>query len=187
VKVYTRGGDSGETSLFGGERVRKDHPRVEAYGAVDELNALIGLARTELEGDDLQELLEGVQRSLFEVGGELATPGEGAKKGARKSVPRVSDSHVEALEQAIDKLDVELAPLRAFILPGGSRGAALLHHARTVCRRAERRVVHLALEGSVPAGMIRYLNRLSDLLFVLARVVNRRQGIEEPIWEGRRR
>jgi cob(I)alamin adenosyltransferase len=187
VKVYTRGGDSGETSLFGGERVRKDDPRVEACGAVDELNALIGLARTEIEGDDLQELLERVQRSLFDVGGQLATPDERAVQDPPRSVPRVSGSDVEALEQAIDQLDRELSPLRAFVLPGGSRGAAALHHARTVCRRAERRVVRLSGGGSVAAEVIRYLNRLSDFLFVLARVVNARQGVPEPTWEGRRR
>jgi cob(I)alamin adenosyltransferase len=187
VKVYTRSGDGGETSLFGGERVRKDDTRVEAYGAVDEVNALLGLALSEIEEPDLRELLDRVQRSLFDLGGELATPEVEARQASGKSIPRVSDSDVQALEESIDKLDPELSPLRAFVLPGGARGAAILHHARAVCRRAERRTVRLAAEAPVAPVLLRYLNRLSDLLFVLARVVNRRQGVSEPTWGGRRK
>jgi cob(I)alamin adenosyltransferase len=187
VKVYTRGGDRGETSLFGGDRVQKDDPRVEAYGAVDELNALLGVALSEIGDKDLRELLEGVQCSLFDLGGELATPGVEERAARGKPIPRVSDADVEGLEQAIDRLDAELDPLRVFVLPGGARGAALLHHARTVCRRAERRVVRLGAEADLSPTLIRYLNRLSDLLFVVARVVNRRQDVAEPTWEGRKR
>jgi cob(I)alamin adenosyltransferase len=187
VKVYTRGGDGGETSLFGGGRVRKDDARVEAYGAIDELNALLGLALTEIEEPDLRELLERVQRSLFDLGGELATPRVERREAEGKSIPRVSESDVLGLEQSIDKLETELSPLRAFVLPGGGRGAALLHHARAVCRRAERRTVHLAGEADLAPVLLCYLNRLSDLLFVLARVVNRRQDVPESTWEGRRK
>jgi cob(I)alamin adenosyltransferase len=185
VKVYTRGGDRGETSLFGGQRVRKDDPRVEAYGDVDELNAVIGSALAEIRDEDLREMLETVQRSLFDLGAELATPDP--ERREEKGIRRVSDSDVEALEQAIDRLDTELEPLRVFVLPGGERAAALLHHARTVCRRAERRVVGLSEEDGSAEIPLRYLNRLSDLLFTIARVVNRRSGYPEPTWEGRKR
>jgi cob(I)alamin adenosyltransferase len=187
VKLYTRSGDGGETSFFGGERVRKDDTRVEAYGTVDELNALLGLAISEIDQSDLCELLERVQRSLFDLGGELATPEVEAREASGKPIPRLSDSDVELLEQSIDRLDPELPPLRAFILPGGTRGAALLHQARAVCRRAERRVVRMAAEVPVAPVLLCYLNRLSDLLFVLARVVNRRHEITESTWEGRRK
>jgi cob(I)alamin adenosyltransferase len=187
VKIYTKGGDRGETSLFGGERVRKDDLRVEAYGTVDELNALLGVALTEIGDKDLRELLEQIQRSLFDLGGELATPGVEEREARGKSIPRVQDADVETLEQSIDRMDEEVEPLRAFVLPGGARGAALLHHARTVCRRAERRVVRLAEVGSPSPVLIRYLNRLSDLLFVAARVVNKRQAVPEPTWAGRKK
>ncbi|MEE8558994.1 MAG: cob(I)yrinic acid a,c-diamide adenosyltransferase [Myxococcota bacterium] len=187
MKVYTRGGDGGETSLFGGRRVSKDATRVEAYGCVDEVNALLGVALTEVGEDDLRELLESIQRSLFDLGGELATPDVEDRAKAGKAPPRVSDADVLELERAIDRLDVELEPLRAFVLPGGARGAALLHHARTVCRRAERRVVRLSQTETVGTPVIRYLNRLSDFLFVVARVVNRRASVNEPTWEGKRR
>jgi cob(I)alamin adenosyltransferase len=182
MKVYTRGGDQGETSLFGGTRVSKDDARVEAYGAVDELNSVLGVARTALEdAADLDEKLAVLQSALFDVGGELSAP------DPDQNVPRVSDPEVTELEQWIDKLDEELAPLRNFILPGGAPAAAALHHARTVCRRAERRVISLAAHESVSDVVVRYLNRLSDLLFVLARVVNARAGVEESQWVGRDR
>jgi cob(I)alamin adenosyltransferase len=187
VKIYTRGGDTGETSLHGGERVRKDALRVEAYGAVDETNAVIGLALAELADADLRELLSEIQRRLFDVGGELATPDveERARKG--KAIPRVGDADVEALERAIDRLELDLPPLRNFILPGGTRAAGALHLARTVCRRAERALVRLAEREAVAPTLLRYLNRLSDFLFVVARAANRRAGVDEPIWQGARK
>ncbi len=183
MKIYTRGGDTGETSLFGGERVRKNTLRVSAYGEVDELNSTIGVARAELTHDDLRAKLETIQSSLFDLGGELATPGaRSAKKG-----PRVGDTDVGELETWIDALETELEPLRNFILPGGARAAALLHLSRTVCRRAERAVITLGEREPVDALLVRYLNRLSDFLFVLARVVNKRAGVTEPQWIGRER
>ena len=185
MKVYTKGGDRGETSLFFGPRVRKDDLRVEAYGSVDELNSVLGTVRAELEDDDLIEGLTRIQHSLFDLGGELATPDVEAREREGKAQPRVRDADVEALEAWIDRLEGELDELRSFILPGGTREAALLHLGRTVCRRAERRVVTLADNGEVGAVLIRYLNRLSDLLFVLARVANRRSGVPDPQWQGR--
>ncbi|HXZ85008.1 MAG TPA: cob(I)yrinic acid a,c-diamide adenosyltransferase [Myxococcota bacterium] len=183
MKIYTRGGDTGETSLFGGERVRKSAPRVSAYGEVDELNSVVGIARAELAHDDLRMRLETIQSSLFDLGGELATPGAARAKAG----PRVAEADVAELERWIDALEAELQPLRNFILPGGSRAAALLHFARTVCRRAERAVIALAEREEIDALLIRYLNRLSDLLFVMARVENRRAGVAEPQWVGRER
>jgi cob(I)alamin adenosyltransferase len=189
MKIYTRGGDTGETSLFGGERVSKSSPRVSAYGEVDELNAVLGAARAELgragvDYADLRRMLETIQSSLFDLGSELATPGARAQK--KKSV-HVVESDVTELEGWIDALETELEPLRNFILPGGSPGAAQLHLGRTVCRRAERAVISLAGRETVSALLIQYLNRLSDLLFVMARAVNRRAGVDEPQWVGRER
>jgi cob(I)alamin adenosyltransferase len=182
MKIYTRGGDTGETSLFGGERVRKNAPRVAAYGEVDELNSVIGVARAAVTQADLRAKLETIQSSLFDLGGELATPG-----ARRKAGPRVGDPDVAELEHWIDELETELEPLRNFILPGGAPAAALLHLGRTVCRRAERAVISLSEREEVESLLIRYLNRLSDFLFVLARVVNRRAGVSEPQWIGRER
>jgi cob(I)alamin adenosyltransferase len=187
VRIYTRGGDSGETSLFGGERVRKDALRVESYGSVDELAAAIGVARAEVEGEDLQEVLGELQNGLLDLGGELATPDPGARERKGKRGPHVDAAAVERMERWIDRLEQELEPLRNFVLPGGTRGAAALHLARTVARRAERRTVALAEREPVADAALAYLNRVSDLLFVLARVVNRRAGVAEPIWEGRSR
>ena len=187
MKIYTKGGDAGETSLFGGQRVRKDAARVEAYGAVDELNAILGLAAAELEDKDLIERLRVIQASLFDLGGELATPDAEERQHRGKAMPRVSEPDVAELESWIDRLEGELEPLRSFVLPGGARAAALLHLARTVCRRAERQVVSLSEKEAVQPVVLRYLNRLSDLLFVLARVVNRRSGVVEPMWVGRER
>lgn len=187
MKIYTKGGDAGETSLFGGQRVRKDASRVEAYGAVDELNAILGLAVAELEDKDLIELLRVIQASLFDLGGELATPDVEERQERGKAMPRVSEPDVAEFESWIDRLEGELEPLRSFVLPGGARAAALLHLARTICRRAERRVVSLSEKEAVQPVVLRYLNRLSDLLFVLARVVNRRRGVVEPTWVGRER
>ncbi len=187
MKIYTRGGDAGETSLFGGERVRKDHLRVEAYGAVDETNAAIGAALVELTDADVRDCLAEVQRRLFDVGGELATADVEDRERRGKPIPRVGDADVLALEQAIDRFEAELPPLRNFVLPGGTRSAAALHLARTTCRRAERRVVALSEREAIAQVLVRYLNRLSDLLFVLARAANRRAGVAEPTWSGSRR
>lgn len=187
VKVYTRGGDGGETALFGGQRVRKDSARVAAYGEVDELGAAVGVARAELEDADLNEWLATVQSSLFDLGGELAIPDVETLEAKGKGVPRIVDGDVEALERWIDQLDGELEPLRNFVLPGGTRAAAALHLVRTVCRRAEREVVSLAQSEAVAPVLIRYLNRLSDLLFVMARTANHRAGVAEPTWAGRER
>jgi cob(I)alamin adenosyltransferase len=187
MKVYTRGGDSGETSLFGGRRVSKTAPRVEAYGAVDELNAVVGLVRAELGTGDLATQLEQVQSSLFDLGSELATPDAAARERKGKPAPRVDDADAEELERWIDALDLELEPLASFVLPGGSRPAALLHLARTVCRRAERRVIQLAAQEPVAPAAVKYLNRLSDYLFTAARAANQRAGVAEPKWIGRER
>ncbi len=187
MKVYTRAGDGGETGLFGGLRVRKDSARVVAYGEVDELNAALGVVRTELEAEDLRAWLSTIQASLFDLGGELATPDVDVLEAKGKGLPRVAQADVDQLEQWIDQLEAELAPLRQFVLPGGTRAAAGLHLSRTVCRRAERHVIALAAAESVAPLLIRYLNRLSDLLFVMARTANHRAGEVETTWSGRER
>jgi cob(I)alamin adenosyltransferase len=183
VPIYTGGGDRGETGLFGGGRVRKDDIRVEAYGAVDELNAWLGVARTASLPPDLDALLARIQGELFVLGADLATPPDSSARGSR--VVRLPDGAARGLEPEIDRLDAALPPLRTFILPGGSQGGAALHAARTVCRRAERRVVTLAATSAVSAEAIVYLNRLSDLLFVMARSANARAGIGEAPWNPR--
>jgi len=180
MKIYTKTGDAGETSLFGGGRVAKSHPRVAAYGDVDELNASIGRAVSNLKMEDsLRSQLERIQKTLFGVGGEVATPGE---KGREKLRDLVTDAEVEALETSLDAMEVDLPPLRSFILPGGSPAGSALHVARTVCRRAERSVVELSRTESVRGEVLRYLNRLSDWLFVAARHVNFREGHTETPW-----
>ncbi|HKJ93228.1 MAG TPA: cob(I)yrinic acid a,c-diamide adenosyltransferase [Longimicrobiales bacterium] len=182
MKIYTRTGDQGETGLFGGGRVSKAHVRVEAYGAVDEMNALLGWAATRL-GDAPVERLRAVQADLFAIGAHLATPGAGDRK--RPALPPLP-AGVEALEAWIDEMDADLPELRSFILPGGSPAAAALHVARTVCRRAERAVVALAAADPVEPGILVYLNRLSDLLFTLAREANRVAGVADVEWSGNR-
>ena len=179
MKIYTRTGDTGDTALFGGGRVPKSHPRVEAYGDVDELNAAIGLARAIEMMPRIDEVLVPLQRDLFSIGALLATPDhDKMKKHLEKA--NIDDRRIAELERAIDDGDRELEPLKSFILPGGTPKAAALHVARTVCRRAERRVI--ALEEEIPGIVIVYLNRLSDLLFTLARVANRRAGAGEVTW-----
>ena len=178
VKIYTKTGDTGETSLFDQTRVLKSDSRVDAYGEVDELNACLGLARAAIEDAGTRALLEDLQKSLFALGARLADPS--AHIAARVTKAAVTDADVTRLEELIDRLEQDLPPLRRFILPGGSRGGAALHLARTVCRRAERRVV--ALGDAVEPRIVVYLNRLSDLLFVLARSVNHREGISETEW-----
>ena len=181
MKIYTKTGDRGETGLFGGGRVAKDHVRVDAYGEVDELNSTLGLAIVHLEAAGEAELAAGlrqVQADLFTVGAVLATPAP--EDGGRESsyIPALDPARVEALERWIDAADAELEPLKSFILPGGSPAAAVLHLARTVCRRAERRTVDCGED--VNRECVRYLNRLSDLLFILSRGAN---GDDEPLWE----
>jgi len=178
VKIYTRTGDAGETSLFGGSRVSKADSRVDAYGDVDELNAWLGLVRANSLDADLNEPLVRIQQDLFALGAQLADPRDRIADRVRKA--SLGDADVERLEQLIDRLESELPPLRRFILAGGSPAGAALHVARTVCRRVERRMV--ALTPRPDAVLIRYVNRLSDLLFVIARVVNHRAGMPEIEW-----
>jgi cob(I)alamin adenosyltransferase len=181
VRIYTKTGDTGETGLFGGGRVAKDHARVAAYGDVDELNSFLGLARATFPEDLFAAPLEAIQRDLFSIGGYLATP-DPEKVRAALAKAELSAARVAALEAAIDAADTELPPLKAFVLPGGSQKAAILHVARVACRRAERSVVALARREEVPALFLVYLNRLSDLLFTLARLANHRAGVGDVIW-----
>jgi cob(I)alamin adenosyltransferase len=178
VKLYTRTGDAGETSLFDGTRVSKSDSRVDAYGEVDELNAWLGLARASRLDDDLDAEIVQLQRDLFALGAQLADPADRITDRVTKAA--LGDNDVARLEQVIDRLEADLPPLRRFILAGGSPAGAALHVARTVCRRAERRMV--ALQPPVDAVLVRYVNRLSDLLFVLAREVNHRAGAAETEW-----
>ncbi|HUP48422.1 MAG TPA: cob(I)yrinic acid a,c-diamide adenosyltransferase [Thermoanaerobaculia bacterium] len=174
MKIYTRTGDSGETSLFGGTRVGKDDPRIDAYGTVDELSSFLGLARASWPDSPVAAQLERAQNDLFDIGAQLAAPGNERFTG-------VEEQRVEELEHAIDAMEGELAPLANFILPGGSVAAAQLHVARTVCRRAERLVV--ALGDGAPHETVVYLNRLSDFLFVAARLTNLRLGVPDVTWK----
>lgn len=188
MKIYTRTGDSGETALFGGGRVPKNHLRVEAYGEVDELNATVGFALVTIEGNGgspLVELLRTVQEDLFSIGAHLATP-DAEHSAAGKHLPPLPSHRVAEMELWIDEMDLRLPPLKNFILPGGTEAAARLHLARAVCRRAERRTLALALESPVDRDILVYLNRLSDLLFTLAREANREAGREDVPWRGRR-
>jgi cob(I)alamin adenosyltransferase len=181
VKIYTRTGDGGETSLFGGGRAPKDDRRVAAYGEVDELNAVIGTAVATAPASFERELLASIQRDLFAVGARLASPDPEKVAGAlaRALLPEV---RIAALEAAIDRVERELEPLEHFVLPGGSPKGAALHVARTVCRRAERSVVTLHRHEPVAPEILRYLNRLSDLLFTLARLANQRARVSEETW-----
>ncbi len=177
MKIYTKTGDRGETGLLGSGRVSKASPRIEAYGTVDELNAVLGLVAVELADDpEMGKIVEHIQNDLHRVCADLASPDL-----ADERIPRVKARHVEALEELCDRLEEELPPLRQFVLPGGARAAAGLHWARTVCRRAERRVVALveSERDRVNPEVVRYLNRLSDLLFLLARRANLRAGAPE--------
>lgn len=179
MKIYTRTGDDGSTGLFGGARTRKDAPRIEAYGTVDELNAAIGLARAALEETELDAVLARVQAELFNLGAELAVDPEG---GASLSTETIGSSHIARLEADIDGWEQLLEPLRNFILPGGTAASASLHLARTVCRRAERRVLSLKAEEAVRDELVGYLNRLSDHLFVAARFANHEAGTSDVPW-----
>ena len=178
MKLYTRTGDTGETSLFDGTRVAKSDARVDAYGEVDETNAWLGLARASNLDPALADDVVRIQRDLFALGAQLADPGDKIADRVTKAV--VSDADVERLERLIDRLDADLPPLRRFILAGGTPAGAALHVARTVCRRAERRIV--SLQPPVDPVLVRYVNRLSDLLFVLARAANHRGGVPDVEW-----
>lgn len=179
-KLYTRTGDSGLTSLFGGGRVPKDSARVEAYGCVDELNSTIGVAAAFLRQKTVARILSEVQNELFNIGSELAS--ETGKKAEKGRLFLDAEGKIAAMERLIDEYDARLPSLRTFILPSGSQAGALLHLCRTVCRRAERSVIRLSREERVNPELIRYLNRLSDLLFVLARYVNRASRKPETPW-----
>jgi cob(I)alamin adenosyltransferase len=179
VKIYTRTGDDGDTGLFDGTRVSKGSPRVAAYGDVDELNAWLGLVRASIDDDGLSTMLEQVQRDLFALGARLADPAKRIAERVTKAAVTAED--VTRLEAWIDRLESELPPLRRFVLAGGSRAGAALHLARTVCRRAERSIVALGSEAIEPELLV-YINRLSDLLFVMARAANRRSGAPELEW-----
>jgi len=172
-KIYTRTGDDGTTGLGDGKRTRKDSLRVEAYGTVDELNSLVGLVLAGKVPPDIRDCLTRVQHRLFDLGGELCVPGFEA----------LAAKHVEELEQVLDVFNAELPRLKEFILPGGNMGSAHCHLARTVCRRAERRVTTLAAAETINPWVLKYLNRLSDLLFVLARVIARADGGQEVLWQ----
>jgi len=183
TKIYTRTGDAGETSLLGGRRVRKDDLRVEAIGSVDEVNAALGIVRVELSrGGDapegLDEEIGEIQHRLFDLGAELAASSAGEVRAGA-----LGESHVARLESLIDGYEAQLEPLRAFILPGGSPAASQLHLARCICRRCERRLVQLMAVETVRGEVLQYMNRLSDLLFVLARVVNRANGVPDVLWQ----
>jgi cob(I)alamin adenosyltransferase len=181
TRIYTKTGDAGETGLFGGRRVRKNDARVNAYGAVDELNAVLGVARAAGPPASIEPVLERLQHYLFDLGSELAVPPDaGAAAGAHAS--RVTAAWVEALEREIDRLEDALPPLRVFVLPGGTPAAAALHHARTVARRAEREIVTLAAREAVNPELLKFVNRLSDLLFVLARAANHAAGRPDVEW-----
>jgi cob(I)alamin adenosyltransferase len=182
MKIYTRTGDKGDTGLLGGARVPKDHLRIEAYGTVDELNSHLGMLR-DLAGPLHAEQITGIQNMLFAIGSRLASSSN--EEATRFKVPQVGDADVIALEQLMDTLDAELEPMRNFILPGGHPTVSQAHICRTVCRRAERRVVQLAAGEDIPEAVIRYLNRLSDLLFVMARHLGKVNGVADIPWKPR--
>ena len=181
AEIYTKTGDKGETGLFGGGRVPKDHPRVSAYGEVDELNSFLGLARATEPWARIDDIILNVQRDLLAVGALLATPNP-VKMREHLAKARIDEQRIRELEQAIDAAELDLEPLKAFIIPGGSPKAASLHVCRTVCRRAERAVVAMAESEAIPELTIVYLNRLSDLLFTLARLAARHAGVAEETW-----
>jgi cob(I)alamin adenosyltransferase len=181
-RIYTRTGDAGTTGLFGGGRVAKSHPRVEAYGEVDELNAVIGWAVAVVHDTWIRDRLVILQADLFAIGAHLASPPAAAGR-KRPALPELPDGRPSEIESWIDGADVELDPLRSFVLPGGAPGAAALHFARTVCRRAERRVVALAADEPVDPVILVILNRASDFLFAAARLENRRAGQTDVIWD----
>ena len=179
MKIYTKTGDTGETGLYGGTRVPKDAMRVEACGTIDELNASIGFVRSQIQDTEIDPILHRIQNELFDIGADLATLDAHPKAASLRIAPILTPE----LEREIDRFEDQLPPLTNFILPGGSTGGAAIHLARTICRRAERCVVTLAKAEKINREILIYLNRLSDLLFVLARLVNHRLGESEPLWE----
>ncbi len=179
MKIYTKGGDDGTTALFGGKRVHKDALRIEAYGIVDELNSVIGVVRAHAPMLRTNDILSAIQHSLFCLGADLATEQSQKNAGA---IPRIAGRDIQTAEAFIDEIDAQLPPLTHFILPGGAPSAAFLHLARTVCRNAERACVALSKHEDIGAQVVIYLNRLSDLLFVLARYENNEKGISETKW-----
>jgi cob(I)alamin adenosyltransferase len=181
MKIYTKTGDKGETGLFGGDRVSKDSLRITAYGTVDELNAFIGYAITEIKDISVKENLLTIQNYLFFIGSDLATPE--TEKNSKLNIQRTPESFYKELEKLIDHYDSQLEKLENFILPGGSKGAALLHICRTVCRRAEREVVALKKTVTIGNNIIIFLNRLSDLFFVLSRFENKVSNLSDTIWD----
>lgn len=181
MKIYTKTGDKGETGLFGAGRVSKDSLRIEAYGTVDELNSFIGLAVVESDNSDVKKMLKEIQNMLFVVGSDLASPNESKSSGF--VIPRVEESHSERVEKFIDEMSEQLEDLRFFILPGGTKAASVIHIARTVCRRAERKVVALNKQEIINKNIIIFLNRISDFLFVLARFENKLSGVPDVQWE----
>ena len=181
MTIYTKTGDGGDTGLFGGGRVSKSNPRVAAYGDVDELNAVVGFVRAADPVEFFDALLESIQQDLFSIGGHLATPDpDKVRKALEKA--QLSETRIALFESTIDSADTELPPLSAFVLPAGCEKATRLHLARTVCRRAERSVVGLAVIDDVPALFLIYLNRLSDLFFTLSRLANHRRGVGDVTW-----
>jgi cob(I)alamin adenosyltransferase len=182
MRIYTKTGDKGDTGLFGGARTSKASERVTAYGDVDELNATLGVVRAHSQDPELAARLHAIQCELFNVGAELA---KNPAKDVDVGVPLIAEADVNRLEGIIDTLERELPPLKTFVLPGGGPSAAFLHVSRTTCRRAERAVVRLSAQEPVRMELVRYLNRLSDLLFVMARHANHRAGIADLPWQGR--
>ncbi len=182
-KIYTKTGDKGTTALYGGDKVSKNHPRLKAYGTIDELNSYLGLAISFGKNDKLNNILSALQNDLFDLGGDLATPTEKKKL----KINRIDDSYINVLEKIIDEIDSLLPELKVFILPGGSVVASHLQVARTICRRAERETVELSESFDINEKVVVYLNRLSDLLFVLARYANLTENISEPVWEPRKK
>jgi len=180
MRIYTKTGDKGDTSLFGGQRVPKDALRIEAYGTVDELNSVLGLVRADNADAEIDGILADVQDQLFDLGADLATP----RSAEKKPIKRIEVRTAQQLEKVIDAIEPSLKPLRSFILPGGSAVAARLHFARTVCRRAERAVVRLSRNEDIGEAVMIYLNRLSDMLFILARYANQKARVPEVKWKG---
>ncbi|MCX7875980.1 MAG: cob(I)yrinic acid a,c-diamide adenosyltransferase [Melioribacteraceae bacterium] len=181
MKIYTKTGDKGETSLFGGKRVWKDDQRIKAYGTIDELNAQLGLTITEIKSEELIDILKSIQNELFTICSDLATPFEVEIKNF--NVPRINETYINKIEKLIDEFDAKIPTLKNFILPGGTKGASNLHLARTICRRAEREIVTLSKIEKINPTIEIYINRLSDLLFVFARYENHFQNVSDVVWQ----